>query len=219
MPARPYFLPDKLESLVRKCIVFPADGSETRVVHMIARTVTEEDPSALRMYSRCVDMTSTFGDDYRKIRVMAHRTAQAESYLFFYNLSPNLPINRAITYILEVTPSYLKTRKHLFWRGDVVVMKVQPQSEQMDFMVESLDADMVELEILEEFFRETYQGGVFGRLLHYLEYQCEQETRLIFSRLKKNYRGFVSLGLLWAYLLAVRRFKNILGSKRNREGR
>jgi hypothetical protein len=43
MPAKPLFLNDKLETLVRKCIVFPADGSETRIVHMVARTLTVGD--------------------------------------------------------------------------------------------------------------------------------------------------------------------------------
>jgi len=151
MPAKPVFLNDKLETLVRKCIVFPADGSETRIVHMIARTVTNEDDiPSLKIHSRCIDLASTFGDDYRKTQVMVHKgatdsTQSTYMYLLFYNLSPNLPINLNIAHVIGVTPSYLTTKKRLFWRGDVVAMKVKPESEQIDFIVESLDADLFDL--------------------------------------------------------------------------
>lgn len=181
MPAQPCFSNDKLENLVRKCIVFPTDGSETRIVPMIARTVTTEDAdtTSLFLYSRCVDMASTFGDNYRKTRVIAHRSARdgvQSTYLFFYNLSPNLPINLNIARLIGVTPSHLKTRKRLFWRGDVVAMKVQPESERFDFIVESLDADLFELTPLEEFLREQYQMDVFERDLQYDEEHCEQKS-------------------------------------------
>lgn len=73
MPAEPAFLDDKLETLVRKCIVFPADGSATRLDLMVARTVTEDDISPMRLFNRCVDMTSTFGDSYRKTQVASHQ--------------------------------------------------------------------------------------------------------------------------------------------------
>jgi len=177
MPAEPAFRNDKLENLVRECIVFPADGSETRIVPMIARTVTDEDTSSLLMYSRCVDMASTFGDSYRKTRVWAHRSALGgvqSSYLFFYNLSPNLPINLNVANLIGVTPPQLKNRKRLFWRGDVVAMKVRPKSEQIDCIVESLDADLLELRFVEEFFREKYQDGVLERELFDEEQECEQ---------------------------------------------
>lgn len=173
MPAEPRFLNDKLETLVRNCIVFPADGSETRIVHMVARTVTSEDTSELGCFSRCVDMASTFGDDYRKTRVMSSYTSPWDGfespYILFYNLSPNLPINLNVAHAIGVTPSYLKTRNHLFWRGDVVAMKVQPESQRFDFIVQSLDADLTELRTLEAFLKEMYRRGVFGRILQCLE--------------------------------------------------
>ena len=175
MPAKPRFINDKLEILVRKCIVFPADGSETRLVHMVARTVTVEDIPPLAGYSRCVDMASTFGDEYRKTQVLAYKISRdgvQSTYLFFYNLSPNLPINLSIARVIGVTPSHLKSRKRLFWRGDVVAMKVQPESESI---VESLDADLFDLNPLEEFFRMRYQGGSLESFLDSLEQQCEQE--------------------------------------------
>ncbi|KAF8961357.1 hypothetical protein BDZ97DRAFT_1828877 [Flammula alnicola] len=188
MPAEPAFLNDKLESLVRKCIVFPADGSETRIVHMIARTVTLEDISSLTCHSRCVDMASTFGDNYRKTRVMTHQSARdgvQSTYLLFYNLSLNLPINLNVAHVIGVTPSHLKTRKRLFWRGDIVAMKVQPQSGQIDFIVESLDANLFELGPLEEFLRKGYQEEVLERDLHYEE--------LIWDSYLSKFRGPTSL--------------------------
>jgi hypothetical protein len=181
MFSKPVFRDDKLENLVRKCIVFPADGSETRLVHMIARTVTQEDSkiTPLNIYSRCVDMTSTFGDEYRKTRVTeltAHRLGSTHdgvqiTYLFFYNLSPNLPMNLNVAQLIGVTQSHL--RKRLFWRGDVVAMKAQQNSE-CTWLVESLDADLFTLGPLKKFFQEKYQQAFFEKLLRDDEICCEQ---------------------------------------------
>ncbi|KAF8813436.1 hypothetical protein BYT27DRAFT_7220388 [Phlegmacium glaucopus] len=156
MPAEPFFLNNKLENLVQKCIIFPADGSETRIVHMIARTVTREDAdiTLLSLHSRCVDMASTFGDEYHNMRVMAYRGAQdgvQSTYLFFYNLSPNLPINLNVAHLIGV----------------------QPQSEQMNFIVKSLDADLSALRLLEEFLREEYQEGSLDLQLYHDEQDWE----------------------------------------------
>ena len=168
---------DKFEILVRKCIVFPADGSETRLVHMLAQTVAVEDITSLGSHSRYFDMISTFGASYRTTRVMAHQSALDGlqiTYLFFYNLSHNLPININIANIIGETPSDLDKKKRLFWRGDVVVaMKVQPKGEQLNFHVESLDADLFELRPLEEFLREFYQEGVHECVLRDNEHRCE----------------------------------------------
>ena len=170
---------DKLEILARKCIVFPAGGSETHIAHMVARTVTTDDSdiTSLAMYSRCVDLTSTFGDDYRKTQSMVQKITRdsgvQSTYLIFYNLSPNLPINLNVAHVVGVTPSDLKSRKRLFWRGDVVAMKVQPHSEPDDFMVESLDADLSELRPLEEFLREKYQVGFLEGLVQQYEVFCK----------------------------------------------
>ena len=219
MPAKPRFINDKLEILVLKCIVFPADGSETRLVHMVARTVTVEDIPPLAGYSRCVDMASTFGDEYRKTQVLAYKISRdgvQSTYLFFYNLSPNLPINLSIARVIGVTPSHLKSRKRLFWRGDVVAMKVQPESESI---VESLDADLFDLNPLEEFFRMRYQGGSLESFLDSLEQQCEQEFGQSVNRLKKACRGLLCFTLLWALFAAAWRPNDLLGFKRGRTGR
>ena len=147
---------------------------------MLARTVTVEDNTSLASYSRCIDTTSTFGDSYRKTRVMAHRSTRdgvQTTYLFFYNLSPDLPINLNVANLIGETPSNLNIQKRLFWRGDVVVMKVQSTSESINSMVESLDADLFDLRSLEEFLQEKYRERIFECLLHDDERKCEQECR------------------------------------------
>ena len=175
MPAEPAFLNDHLETLVRRCIVFPADGSETRLDHMIARTVTEDDTSSIKVFNRCVDMTSTFGDNYRKTLVATHETSQdCVQYLLFYNLSLNLPINLNIARVIGFTPPQLQTKKRLFWRGDVVAMKVRLES-QYSSMVKSLYADLLELKSLENFFLDHFKRGVLERQLDFDEYMCERE--------------------------------------------
>ena len=173
MPAEPAFLNDKLETLRRKCIVFPADGSETRLDLMIARTVTGDDNSSMKLFNRCVDMTSIFGDSYRKTQAASHQTTR-NTYLLFYNLSLNLPINLNIARVIGVTPPQLQTKKRLFWRGNVVVMKVRPESKERDFIVKSLDADLLELKSLEEFFLDNYRKGVLETDLDFDEHTCEK---------------------------------------------
>ena len=39
-----------------------------------------------------------------------------------------------------------------------------------------MDADLLELKSLEEFLGERYQEGVFERLLHNNELECERES-------------------------------------------
>ncbi|KAF9522392.1 hypothetical protein CPB83DRAFT_113313 [Crepidotus variabilis] len=95
---------------------------------MIARTVTtDDDLPSLRSYSRCVDMTGTFGTEYRKTRIMIYKEKRKHiltNYIFFYNLSPKLPVNRNLTRLIGVTHFELKKHKRLFWRGDVVALKL-----------------------------------------------------------------------------------------------
>jgi hypothetical protein len=178
MPAEPAYHNDKLETLVRKCIVFPEDGSEARIDSMIARTVTEDDITSMRLFNRCVDMTSTFGDSYRNTQVAGPhqitRDGVRSTYLLFYNLSLNLPINLNIAYVIGVTPPQLQTKKRLFWRGDVVAMKVRLESE-FSSMVKSLDADLLELRSLEKFFPDNYRRGVLESELYFDEQTCEKE--------------------------------------------
>ena len=162
---------------VGTCILFPADGSEIRRVEIMTGDITVGEITGLASYSRCTDATSTFNDESRKARVvMAQDSAQSTTRLVFYNLSPNLPINLNVARIIGVTPSDLKLKKRLFWRGDVATMKVQREGEQLNFIVENSDADLPDLRILEEFFRKMYQAGAFERLLHEEELKCEPES-------------------------------------------
>ena len=170
------FKGDKFERCVRKCIVFPADGSATRIAHMIVETVTAtEDISALCLHSRCVDLTSTFGAEHRdlKTRALVVRVPGALAYVLFYNRSLRLPVNLNVANLVGVTPWHLKNKKRMFWRGDIVVMKVQPESETMDFMVQALDADLSDLGSLEEVLRVKYREGFLEQELYGDEMQCD----------------------------------------------
>jgi hypothetical protein len=129
-------------------------------------------------------LASTFGDSYRKTRVTPYKSAQdgvQSTYLFYFNLSQDLPINLNVAHIIGANLSHLRGKKRLFWRGDVVAMKVQPESERRDFIVESLDADLLELGPLKEFLRESYQNGNLEYLLDFEECQCEQESGQIYQ--------------------------------------
>jgi hypothetical protein len=164
MPAAPAFINDKLELVSRKCVVFPADGSETRLVHMVVRTVTTEDITSLKLHSRCVDLISTFGDEHRKTQVSTYKGTHDGTYLLFYNLSLALPINLNVARDIGVSPSHLKSKKRMFWRGDVVAMKVRPESEMKSFIIESLDADLFDLDPLLDFSARSTKPEVWKSL-------------------------------------------------------
>ena len=189
------FIGDKFERCVRQCIVFPADGLATRIEHMIVETVTTtQDISALRLHSRCVDLTSTFGAEHRdlKTRVVVLSITHAgdtHAYLFYYNRSLRLPINLNVAELVGVSSSHLKTKKHVFWRGDIVVMKVKPESETIDFIVKPLDADLSELGTLEEFLRTKHREGYLAQELHGDEMQCEQTTTHDIARYAVHHRS------------------------------
>ena len=174
---------DKFERCVRKCIIFPADGSEARTEHMIVETVTAaEDIKALRMFNRCVDLTSTYGSEHRNLqtRIMIYHSPNKSRYgwdvvpfyIIFCNRSVRLPVNCNITKLVGATPLLLRSKKRMFWRGDVVAMKVKAASD-VKWDIQPLDAHMSNLGALEEFLRQQYQEGFWERELRYDEVQCK----------------------------------------------
>ncbi|KAF8626700.1 hypothetical protein AX15_004724 [Amanita polypyramis BW_CC] len=184
MSAEPFFSDDKLETLVLNCVILPADGSRPRIAPMTVRTVTTDDIASLTSFNRCVDMTGVFGDEYGKTQVVAHKTVRQgrrhapSIYLFFYNLSPKLPINLSIAHVTGVTSNQLQAEKRTFYTGDIVVMKVQIQSEEISCFVKGLDADLSELRVLENFLRGRYRRGELKRVS---EPECEKAISMKFS--------------------------------------
>lgn len=169
-------LNEQLQKRFGTCIIFPADGSEIRRVEITTGDITVGEITAMASYGRCTDATSTFNDESRKARMIMARDSAQGAHLVFYNLSPNLPINLNVARIIGLTSSHLKLKKRLFWRGDVATMKVQPEGEQLNFIVENSDTDLPDLRPLEKFFRRMYQAGAFERLLHEEELKCEPES-------------------------------------------
>ena len=110
---------DIFERCVRKCIIFPADGSETRTAHMIVETVTAaEDIEALRIFNRCVDLTSTYGAEHRNLqtRIMWYNEPNTEyhpAYIIFCNRSVRLPINLAIAKVGWIYAITLKKTRNV----------------------------------------------------------------------------------------------------------
>ena len=54
-----------------------------------------------------------------------------------------------------------------------MAIKVQLEGKSLEFNVESLDADLLNLTSLEEFWQKTYHEGVLECLLHDKELECE----------------------------------------------
>ncbi len=171
---------DKFERCVRKCIIFPADGSAIRTANMTVEAApAAADISALRKFNRCVDMTSAYGAEHRnsQTRIMVYdepNTSYRPAYIVFCNRSLRLPINLTIAKLVGVTPSVLQSKKRLFWRGDVVAMKVRWTPGKKFGAVDVLDAHVSELGSLElEFLRTQYHQGFWERELRCDEIECK----------------------------------------------
>ncbi|KIM38616.1 hypothetical protein M413DRAFT_447609 [Hebeloma cylindrosporum] len=117
-------------------------------------------------------------NDSRKMRVTTYRRASRDgtqsTYLFFYTLriSPTLPINLTMANLLGGA-SQVKRRKRLFWRGDIVAMKVNPVLERIENVIESVDADLREVGFLEGWLMARYREGAFQRMLYNLELEWD----------------------------------------------
>lgn len=146
---------------------------------MVVETTTiTMDNTSLRLYSRCVNLNSTFGEEHRDAQTLATplgvSVASGEhAYLLFYNCSLRLPINLNVAGLVGVSSSYLETKKRLFWRGDIVAMKIRRMPIPHEYArVEPLDADLSTLWALEEAFRVKHHEGFLEQELYYEEMKC-----------------------------------------------
>ena len=141
---------------IRKCIVFPAEGSEPRLVNMTTRLSTNEDVVDARLHRRTVDLRATYGSEYLKMRVWAFIEYVPGKYMFYLNMSPKLPLNRCVARIVGENLDNLESQ--LFWRGDVVVMKFNGIGNDLD----SQDADTSVISGLEYILKDAYLKGMLA---------------------------------------------------------
>lgn len=179
------FRDDSYIKYTRKCIVFPAEGSEPRIVDMTIRTVIENDINNVSLYNRTVDLLGLYGSEYRKLQVRDLSSSKWHAipgkYLLYYNMSPKLPLNRCIARIIGVDPNNLESE--LFWRGDVVGMKFEPESEYSP-IVQCYDADASAIVALGDVLVDDYREGKLELGLLLDEGQCKRGN--IFSLPPKN---------------------------------
>jgi hypothetical protein len=88
-------------------------------------------------------------------------------------MSPKLPLNRCIARIIGVDPNELGSE--LFWRGDVVGMKFEPESEH-SFMVQCYDADASAIVALGNSLVDDYGAGKLEKELSSDEEHCKREN-------------------------------------------
>jgi len=184
MATEPKFRDDSYVKYTRKCIVFPAEGSEPRIVDMTIRTVIQGDISEVSLYNRTVDLLGLYGSEYRKLHVqdlsLSEWRAIPGKYLLYYNMSPKLPLNRCIARIIGVDPN--KLGAELFWRGDVVGMKFEPESEHSP-IVQCYDADASAIVALGNALVDDYTEGKLERVLSSDKEQCMRQN--VFTLPKK----------------------------------
>jgi hypothetical protein len=186
MATEPMFRDDSYVIHNSKCIVFPAEGSEPRIVDMTIRTVVQGDITQVSLYNRTVDLLGLYGSEYRKLRARNLSLSDSEwhaipdKYLLYYNMSPKLPLNRCIARIIGVDPN--KLGSELFWRGDVVGMKFEPESKHSP-IVQCYDADASAIVALGDALVDDYREGKLERALSSDEELCKREN--VFTLLKR----------------------------------
>lgn len=113
----------------RDIVVYPASGDDPkpRICKMTFNEAGANHPRGL--YTTAIDLRSTYGSQMRLTRFQVldvenqpDKHAEGE-YMFYYNLSPSLPVNAAMALIVGVNPKRPGWRP--IWRGDVVVVKTQ----------------------------------------------------------------------------------------------
>lgn len=172
MPPKPLFRDDPYVSFTRKCLVFPSEGSEPRLVDMPIRTVTHDDISRICFCNRTVDLAVLYGNEHHKTRVWRSPEYVLCKYLLYFNMSPKLPVNRCVARIADVDPDGVGSR--LFWRGDVVVMKYEPLDE---IFIDCQNADISLNSDSEDTLRDVYMTGRLEQELNRDKEICKWEQR------------------------------------------
>jgi hypothetical protein len=165
MAPEPFFINDTYVTYTRKCVVFPAQDLEPRVIDMTIRTVTQKDTCEACCYSRTVDLLDTYGSEHRKTRTYTRPPPTGpDRYMVHYNMSPRLPLNRCVARVLDIDPDTNNVGSKPFWRGDVVAMKFELQSERSSY-IDCHDADSSAIGVLEEMLRDAYYEGLLEQEL------------------------------------------------------
>ena len=180
MPPKSFFYYEPLVTFTRKCVVFPAQGSEPQIVDMTIRTVTTEDTRNVCSFDRTVDLLATYGSEYRKTRTVP--MGYFDNYLLHYNMSPKLPLNRCIARILDIDPDASNIESELFWRGDAVAMKFESAT-LYSRCVNCYDTDSSAIGNLQEMLRNEYSTGILEQQLSSDEKICKRGQRI---RLTQN---------------------------------
>jgi hypothetical protein len=123
-------LPNPRASIVRNVLLFPADGTEPRI---IAKTFSEAASKAnpVSFFTRSVDLQSHYGKQMASTfckfvdvnnQPVALKCDEGE-YLIYSNVSPALPINQSAARVTGIDPIAFESK--VFWRGDIVMVKAE----------------------------------------------------------------------------------------------
>ncbi|KAJ7487898.1 hypothetical protein FB451DRAFT_1225843 [Mycena latifolia] len=131
MAARtPKFRRDPYEATSRKVLLYPAsESAQPHIVPMIfAERDTQACPLAFEMID--IDIPGLYGQENifaARQKLWGFTSSDCgelesnEQYTLYYNLNPDLPVNRTMARLVGVNPEW--PCKRPLWRGDVVVVK------------------------------------------------------------------------------------------------
>ncbi|KAF8166177.1 hypothetical protein BJ912DRAFT_1003027 [Pholiota molesta] len=122
-------LPNPRETIVRNVFLFPADGTEPRIV---PKTFSEAASKAnpVGFFSTSVDLGSHYGKQMASTLCkfitnnfpLALECAKGD-YIIYSNVSPELPLNLFAARATGIDPVAYEAR--VFWRGDIVMVKAE----------------------------------------------------------------------------------------------
>ena len=194
MTPTPTCIDDSYATYIRKCIVFPAEGSEPRVLDMTIRTLTQEGLANIQVsINRTVDLADQYyASEYCKMHVMGLGRLEPghSQYLLSYNMSSKLPLNRCVARIIGINLD--KAGSNLFWRGDVVVMRFEPRGakdEEFSY-IDCEDADLSVVSRLEERLRDFYNVGSLERNSTWDEMGLSEYVPMYILLLNRNFEKF-----------------------------
>ncbi|KAJ7631571.1 hypothetical protein DFH06DRAFT_697872 [Mycena polygramma] len=137
---------DPLETVIRDVLLYPADGSEPRIIPMsFSHYGAKKHPSP--SYTVDMDLTARYGAENMagictKAWNVNARDSPDEQHVLYHNISPDLPANVALARLVGVDPKGLTER--LMWRGDVFVARRRKWTEP-SIPAEGLHIDYVDV--------------------------------------------------------------------------
>jgi hypothetical protein len=168
-------LHDPHDTIIRKVLLYPANGDEPHVTDMEISTAGGEFKHPYAFYTTGPDLRNTYGKYIYGIRTQVLEVnnqpeelkCNEGEYIFHFNIDICLPLNLSMARVVGINPKRPGTRPT--WRGDVIFVKQEewpgPLVRGGGAHMNYLDVDPSLRGVCDSFIRTLYQSDEWKNLL------------------------------------------------------